>query len=725
LTKLHSTFLTLILLTGIALVSVLPLPFYLNSGLPAPQGFSTRIQDNDPAMFCWNLWWVQQWIAGQSPLMQCNMIHHPFGMSLNRHTLSVANGIIAAPITRYSGPVHAYNLLIIFHALLTTLGMYCLARELYISRLSALLAAMLFTWWPARLVHAGFHLNLASTGWMLLSLIWLIRSYKDFKWHRILLAAFFITLTGSSSWHLLQQLCLVIPFTLFLVHKVQTNIKTRVVHASAAITLGLIMLLPLIVPLIQTDPDIPVISIDETRQYSIQPKSLFIPAASNPLFKNVVSNYYSSVQGNVIENTGFIGVTVFLLIAAGLIVGPSRNRLLIGAGVLFILLSLGPDIRLLSWRVPLPFSVLSEIPLLNFSRTPGRFMIAAGLFLSISCAITLEHTGIAKKRVGGILFVLLIVEFLPGQMQIVKTGPLSESAFIASQNPTGILVVPNDWSNQYHMLAQTRHQHPITTGFSARLPQTVFHRMDGIPGLQGLSNPQTAFDNMLKLQPADWIRIRDLLNIDTVVFYSRFCSPPPTEASKYLADLNPQPVFSNTDAAAYPDLIIDLNRFDISLPQPEPFLLDRWSGPEDWGMGMDKIYWGLYPSARIRLLHTGTPVQISFKALAARQSGNDPVTTRIRHSNTDLYSFSSAPEDGWVFASFEFDSGVLSTQSGSSGTLPYIDLWFDFSSGTAPSHLSKTTEIPSDDMRLLALAIRDIRVQSTGSIENWTFPVGY
>ncbi len=658
-------------------------------------------------MFCWNLWWVNQWLAGKTPLLQSNMIHHPFGMALNRHTLSVANGIIAAPLTHFYGPVQAYNLLIILHALLTSFGMYFLAREFKAGKKLSVLASMLFTWWPARLVHAGIHLNLASTGWMLFALICLIRCCKQKQIRWIAASAFFIALTGGSSWHLLQQLGMALPFILLAITK---NSFTRCLfHVFVAFATGVILLLPLIVPLIQTDPDIPPVAIEESRRYSIQPASLFIPSAGNPIFHNAVQNHYSRLPGNVIENTGFIGFTVLLLIIAGVVYSPVRNKILIGAGLLFVLLSLGPDLQLFSWRIPLPFTFLARIPIPGFSRTPGRFMIAAGLLLSVSCALTLEHKRFSAKKILWVLFVLPLVEFLPGSLQIVKIGSLSECDYIASRESSGVLIVPNDWSNQYHMLAQTHHQQPIATGFAARLPMTVFQRIDGIPGLQGLSNPETAWLTIQALTPLDWVRIRNLLNIDTVVFYSRFCSPPPTDTIKHLAHLNPVPVFPDI-TTDHPDLIIDLTRFDIYLPEPELFPLDRWSGPENWGIGMNTVYWGLYPSARLRLLHTGNPIQISFKSLASRQSDDVPVTTRIRLDDTDLYTFTSVPQDGWVPVTFNLDPEDISASFGSSGSTPYIDLWFDFSSGTAPSQLENTTGVASDDMRLLSLAIRELTV---------------
>jgi hypothetical protein len=710
LTKHGKIIILTVVLAAIGFAAVRPLPFHLHSGLPSPPGFSDRIQHNDPAIFCWNLWWMNRWISGKNTLFDCDMLHHPFGISLRRHTLSPANGILAAPLLHALGPVPSYNLLIIFHALLTVFGMYRLARECGADPLPALMVSALFTWWPARLVHAGIHLNLASTGWLILAFLFLVRACRGRSWKPVLPALFFFLLTGASSWHLLQLLCMMIPMAVFLNDTPGISLAHRIFRVLTVTTAGLLLLSPLILPLAESDPDMALIALEESMQYSIEPAALLIPPAGNPVFKNLVASYYASVPGNAVENTGFIGFSVLALLIIGWIRGGFRERLLITAGALFVLLALGPYLHAGAVRIPLPLKLLNTLPFMQYSRTPGRFMIAAGLLWSLTCARILT-AGTQKKRTWlYLLSGVFLIEFLPGKNTIVFTGDMPEYRTRAVSDSAAILVVPNDWSNPYYMLGQTCHEKPISTGFTARMPGTVFQRISGIPHLERLSDPDTAYETLQTLVPLDFIRLRELLAADTLIFHSRFCRPVPVDASERLAHLQPEIAESAGDKNQ-PDLIINLASFTGTISEPEYYLLDRWSGPEDWGIETGTVYWGLYPAARIRFLGLKRSDIFSFEITAARQAESVPVRVNIRFADQIVQSFSIVPEDGWVPVAINTDGfpGAIDGSPADAGT--YHDLWFEFSSGTPPAEISQTSGISSSDTRKLAAAVRRLSVK--------------
>lgn len=698
------------ILAAIGFAAVRPLPFHLHRGLPSPPGFSEQIQHSDPAMFCWNLWWMNRWISGKTTLFECDRLHHPFGISLRRHTLSPANGILAAPLLRVLEPVPSYNLLIIFHALLTVFGMYRLARECRADPLPALMTSALFTWWPARLVHAGIHLNLASTGWLILAILFLVRACRVRSWKPVLPAIVFFLLTGASSWHLLQQLCMMIPLTVFLNDTPGISLRHRFVRVLTVTTAGLLLLTPLILPLAASDPDMAPIALEESMQYSIEPSALLIPPVGHPVFKHLVEPYYAAVPGNAVENTGFIGFSVLALMIIGWLRGGYRERLLIAAGTLFVVLALGPYLPAGTTRIPLPLKLLNNLPLMQYSRTPGRFMIAAGLLWSLSCARILS-THIKKKRTWlYLLSGLFLIEFLPGKNNLVFTGDMPEYRTGTVSNAEAILEIPNDWSNPYYMLGQTCHQKPISTGFTARMPGTVFQRISGIPHLERLSDPKKAYETLQILAPLDFVRIRELLAVDTLLFHSRFCQPAPVDAPDLLAHLLPE-IVKCPGNANHPDLIIDLSQFAETISEPEFYLLDRWSGPEDWGSETGIVYWGLYPAARIRFLGLENLVIFSFEILAAHQVDDIPVTVNLRIADQVVQSFSIVPEDGWTPVAFIMDGfpGAIDSSPADAGA--YYDLWLEFSSGTPPAEIPQPSGMSSSDTRKLAAAVRRLSVK--------------
>lgn len=653
-------------------------------------------------------------MTGKHDLLDSSLIQHPFGMSFRRHTFSLTNGILAAPIFSFLGPIPTYNALVLFHAFLTAFSFFYLARELGADRLSSLVASALFTWWPARLVHAGIHLNLASTGWMVLALLFLIRACQAKNWKSMMPAVLFFVLTGAASWHLHQQLCMLFLLIPFLRYKPGIPKKQCITRAFIIFLFGSFLLTPMIIPLIENDPDIPVISLDESAQYSIEPIALLIPSAGSPFFKSLVAPYYSAVPGNVIENTGFIGYSVLILLIIGFLRGGYHERLLVIVGAFFLILAFGPYISVGALQIPLPGKIISSLPILNYSRTPGRFMIAVGLLWCLSCALIMTTLTQKKQWLLCLFGMCFLFEFFPGAHNMIYSGELSEFKIDSVEQSTGILVVPNDWSNQCYMLAQTSHQKPMTTGFTSRMPETVFQRIDGIPYLAGLSDPLTAYETMMVMKPLDWVRIRDLLAVDTVIFFSRFCDPIPETASSSLAHLQPTILESSLNST-HPNLVIDLFQFTEKLTEPECFMLDRWSGPENWGSGNENTYWGLFPAARMRVLGASSSFLVSFELLAAHQSGDNPINVDFIINHQTIHSVTLKPENGWVPISLQIDLSSSSLSGVSSLEQAFHDIWFDFSSGTAPIKLHSSSKHLSSDTRQLSVAIRRLNIKNVES----------
>ncbi|MBN1297759.1 hypothetical protein JXA80_13340, partial [bacterium] len=540
-----SHMLTILIATAlitVALATVHPLPFHIHDALPTIAAYSTNPADNDPAMFCWNLWWTAGWMDGKHPLLTCSYLHHPFGISLARHTLSPANGILAWPVTRTLGCIPAHNILVILHALFTTCTAFLLARKLGIPHGSALLTATIFTWWPARNIHAAFHLNLASTGWLCLSLSLMLMATGIRRHHRgwIFAAALAVAATGASSWYLLLNLVLLTPIILSAAIPVFRGETDRddepaeqaarshgpnldLAAPAAALILGLILLLPLIIPLLTPDPDIPARSREEKETYSIPLLNHAVPPVNSRVFHHRVKSFYRNRSGNAIETTGYLGLGVLALALTAGRRSRSARRLLAGAAVC-VIVSWGPTAHFGDNAVPLPYRWLDMLPGLEIGRTPGRFMIPAGLLLALAAGYGLHRLWMKNRPLAAVLCGLVLTELLPAPMDLIplsRTGLPSARRILAHNRvPTGgILMVPNDWTDRETLLLQTVHGQPITTGFAARLPDSVFQRIDGIPGLKQLSSITSSAKDAAAIPDVSgdtWARLATALDIRSI-----------------------------------------------------------------------------------------------------------------------------------------------------------------------------------------------------------------
>lgn len=678
----------ILVLTGIAVISVWPLPGRLNDTLPMVREYSTALEDSDPAMFCWNLWWTAGWIEGKHPLLHCHMLHHPFGISLDRHTLTTANGILAWPLTRTAGCLPAHNLLIVFHAFFTAFTMFLLARVFHAHRWAAVIAALIFTWWPARMMHAGVHLNLASTGWLCLTLYLVARGIQRDQWRWFFAAGITTAATGASSWHLLLSLILLIPVIAVSVPDRRPPGWKRLGRILLTLVTGLLVLTPLIVPLVQPDPDIRDRSMEEKESYSIPPLHHIVPPVKSQVFSNTVRSFYMNRSGNVIETTGYIGISVLILALISAFRSTRADRWLLAGAIVMVILSWGPTLHIFNRSIPMPYRWLDGIPGIGAGRTPGRFMIPAGLLLALIAGRTITRYRDRMPLVLVILVSLATVELCPEPMdllyfqQAVEQNPwvdLNRQKTYAGTDGA-ILEIPNDWTNRYYLLAQTVHERPITTGFVARIPETVFQRIDGIPDLSRYSDPASS-----------------------VYAFKMDCEQGRLEALprlKALLDI----ALIRSNGGTEIDLTEPLPGVWESWAKqrvgPEVYPLDRWSGRECWETPREPVRWGMFPAARLRIIGQDPAVMktvtLTTRLLAAQQHDDLPVQLDIVTGGQVINTVTLHHTSGWQPLSVEIPVLHIDT--------PYQDIWFRFSSGTAPADLPG---VASNDHRKLSAAITD------------------
>jgi len=101
--------------------------------------------------------------------------HDPFTV-MERFDRPIALGVYAQPLTdvpgallaRVSGPVAAYNWLVLLTFPLSAAAAYALARHLKLSPASAAVAAFAFAFSPFHLAQAAYHPHIAQTQWMAL-----------------------------------------------------------------------------------------------------------------------------------------------------------------------------------------------------------------------------------------------------------------------------------------------------------------------------------------------------------------------------------------------------------------------------------------------------------------------------------------------------------------------------------------------------------------------------
>lgn len=106
------------------------------------------------------------------PFTLMQQIDRPF--RLGAYSQPVTD-LMGTALARVTGPVAAYNWLILISFPLSAAAAFLLARHLSVSRTGAAVAAMAFAFSPFHLAHAAYHPHIAQTQWLALYLLALWR----------------------------------------------------------------------------------------------------------------------------------------------------------------------------------------------------------------------------------------------------------------------------------------------------------------------------------------------------------------------------------------------------------------------------------------------------------------------------------------------------------------------------------------------------------------------
>ena len=156
-----------------------------------------------PAL-AWNLWWIKHALIDQpqNPFSVAWQFW-PIGINLAFYTLTVLNGMLAAPIQAVFGVIPAYNAMLLLSFVLSGLGAYLLAREFLAAAgrrdradFAAFLGGALYAFASSKLFYAALGQgNIASSQWIPFAALYIWRAARPGGRVRdVVLAALFLAL---------------------------------------------------------------------------------------------------------------------------------------------------------------------------------------------------------------------------------------------------------------------------------------------------------------------------------------------------------------------------------------------------------------------------------------------------------------------------------------------------------------------------------------------------
>jgi hypothetical protein len=446
----------------------------------------------DAESHLWSYWWMRKALLElHTNPFTTTWLYYPEGASLYFYAYNVVHALLSLPLQHRFGLVVAYNLTELLGFFLAAWSTYWLARDVTGSRVASFLAGVAFAFAPTQFFHfnAG-QPNLHGVEFIPLYVL-CVRRWLDFGHPRWLLgAAIALALNSFSDWQFavyLQLLTGVVLLAVLLAHLSGRWWETlrslawrvaslQVLYFAAVAAVAVPMYLELQGP----DPYM-IRSRRDTIYHSPDVLAFFIPNPEHPLWGGWAWQQFEQLKTPGITVT-FVSLSYVALSLAVLGVWHrwQQSRFWVFCGAGFLVLSLGPQLRLLGevTTVPLPYEILFQFSVLRVTRAPARYIIITLLCLAVLAAIGFQ---VLQQRVSGkiprgtgraggrwlfvVVLAALCFELLP--IPVCAAPPAEAPTFLSDGTVQGALMEMPDPSNR-GMYYATVHERPVLYGELSR-----------------------------------------------------------------------------------------------------------------------------------------------------------------------------------------------------------------------------------------------------------------
>jgi hypothetical protein len=562
-TKSNWRTLLLVLAGYCALTAILTYPAVLHI-LAHPAG------STDAYEYVWELWWgktalldLRTNVANLTSLYYPQGAHHPVIWS------DAYLFLLSIPLVLLSGPVLAYNVHFFASYVLTGFTTYLLCLALTKRHGASFVGGLVFAFAPIRSDHASHGmLSLMLTYWLPLYVLSLIRLFKKPRANNGLLCGIFLGLSVlSSPLHLLH---FVIPFTLVFLLYQHFAARGRLYNAPfirgfglALAVAGAMVVLPYL-PLLQTggSGESSPLARQGILSHSADLLGFLVPPSSQVLVERVP--VLSALVARIMPESGYtvyLGLVPVLLASLGVWRTRGGARLWVILGLVGVVLSLGPLLRLggrlveysvagETGFVVLPGALLAELPFYSLIRAPGRFAEATMLSLAVlaSCGISALFQAAGRRTLYSVLGIAAILavclEYASHLPFPVVDLPIPDFYETVRRDGKayGIMDVGTETLNHQGMYYQTVHGHPIVRGYIYRLPPEVKPYLRFVDQLVQPEPDIVSHDNA--------VQILNQLNIGYVVLHKMYPSTVET-FRPCLSQVMGGPVYEDEQIAAF------------------------------------------------------------------------------------------------------------------------------------------------------------------------------
>jgi hypothetical protein len=453
--------------------------------------------------------WVHQWIFawlkkcvthGLNPFYT-DLLFFPDGVSLTTQNIGWVSFALWLPLQAILGNYVAYGLVYIALFALNGLSMYLLAREWTGSASAAFVGGLVYGSWPNVLSRSG-HPNWIAVMWLPLALLYVRRTIETRRKRDAAWGAVFIALTGISCWQLLILAGVTLgPYVLYkgLTDASCRSWRTVTLLAMTGFT-SVLLMAPLAAPVVvdqltRARPDD--VLIDDSTARNTDLLAYWVPNSNLYLWGRVVPWLGENLQFTS-DRVEFIGYTALLLALYGAARHWSRARFWVLVAWLYVVLALGPQLRVgsrLYPQVPMPYRLVENLIFVRILRAPQRFNVYLGLPIGMLVAwgveALLQPVSLGRRRglILGLAGVLILGEAWLYPYRVERPVIPDWYRELAEEDGRfAVLDVPMHTRiyDKWYMLYQLTHGKPIVEGHVSRNSREDFAFLQSKPFLERL-----------------------------------------------------------------------------------------------------------------------------------------------------------------------------------------------------------------------------------------------
>lgn len=467
--------LPLLIFVAVAVILTWPLILSPASKLGALNG------PGDPYLNLWILGWdlrtltTSPWSLLTGAVFDANIFHPA------RQTLTYSDHFLLQALCLWPLYAATHNLVLCYNALLfgslvaSALAMWAFVRTVTASEAAAIVAGLIWGFWPFHFAHLG-HLQLQALYFFPLAFLFLHRLVAGARRRDSVGLGLMTGLQAVASvyWGVIGGIALIVGAVALLVTAGGRRVGRLIRLGLLAAIVAFVVVLPVLWPYVQAQQREGFArNLYEAAQHAATARAYVSVPQVNALYGWTTT--FTTDRGA--ESELFVGVTVVILAIVGLIVARRRGSWPLAASALAVVivgvvLSLGPDgVR--------PVYAFLQRWLFGFQaiRAPARFAVMVTFGLAVLAAIGTRE--LERIRIGApmpiLIGALLLIEFANRPLAWVDAPALHTPAgrwLSQATQPGAVLYLPLtiDLENTPFMVESLEHGRPIVNGYSGLRP---------------------------------------------------------------------------------------------------------------------------------------------------------------------------------------------------------------------------------------------------------------